>query len=259
MKPSEFKKILDKELKAFEAGEFIANDPILIPYGFSKKQDIEISGFFAATLAWGQRTTIIANCKKLMSLMDHAPHDFITQHQDKDLQRFEGFVHRTFQTTDLLYFIAFLQQHYKKHSSLETAFTDGIKNDKDEDFVKNMLIHFHHYFFSLEFAPERTRKHISTPEKNSACKRINMFLRWMVRKHQVDFGIWNNISPSSLICPLDVHVHKAVSEFHLLKQKNADWKAAIELTKLLQSFDAEDPVRYDLALFNLGKQIRLKN
>lgn len=189
--------------------------------------------------------------------MDNAPHDFILHHQERDLKPFLNFAHRTFNATDALYFIHFLQYHYKKHSSLETAFTAGKKYTYEN--VKQALIHFHDYFFSLEEYPERTKKHIATPAKNSACKRLNMFLRWMVRKDDdgVDFGLWNVIKPYQLICPLDVHVASVSHRLGLLPNEKADWKNAELLTARLKEFNAEDPVVYDFALFGIGMAERL--
>ncbi len=188
-----------------------------------------------------------------MSMMDNAPHDFILHHTAKELSPFLLFKHRTFNATDLLYFIHFLQHHYTKHDSLETAFTLHLK-DGDENVIEQALINFHYYFFSLEEAPPRTKKHIATPDKGSNCKRLNMFLRWMVRKDNcgVDFGIWNTLKPSQLICPVDVHVARVAKRFQLLQRKQTDWNAAIELTQHLRMYDADDPVKYDFALFGLG-------
>jgi uncharacterized protein (TIGR02757 family) len=234
---------------------FIAEDPICIPHMFQKKQDIEIAGFFAAVFAWGNRTTIINKSRQLMQLMDLTPHDFCINHQEHDLRKLLQFKHRTFNATDLLYFIAFLKFHYAKNKSLESAFFPSqiIQLNKDEK-VEHALIHFHNYFFSLEDIPNRTRKHIATPYKNSSCKRLNMYLRWMVRKDKkaVDFGIWKKIAPADLICPIDVHVARVAKRFQLLDRKQLDWTAALELTTWLRELDSEDPVKYDFALFGLG-------
>ena len=231
---------------------FIAADPICIPHLFKKKQDIEIAAFFAAIFAWGNRTTIINKSKELLQLMDNAPHDFCINHREQDLKTFLSFKHRTFNTTDLLYFISFFKFHYTKNDSLESAFTIGLK--KSDKTIETCLINFHHYFFSLDEIPHRTRKHIASPEKNSTCKRLNMFLRWMVRhdKMGVDFGIWNKISPAQLVCPIDVHVARVAKRFNLLNRKQLDWNAAIELTAYLKILDKTDPVKYDFALFGLG-------
>lgn len=243
---------MDKKVAQYNHPDFIANDPISIPHLFTKKQDIEVAAFFAATLAWGQRVTIINNCKKLMGWMDNAPHDFLLNHEESDRQRFLGFVHRTFNDTDLLYFLEFLTTYYKQNDSLETAFSQFI--GKQDSTVEKGLIGFNTLFFSLPYAPQRTQKHVATPIRKSACKRLNMFLRWMVRQDDkgVDFGIWKNISPSQLVCPLDTHVHRVANGLGLLKRKPADWQAALELTEHLRQFNPTDPAIYDYALFSLG-------
>ena len=236
---------------------FIPLDPVSIPHLYSKKQDIEISGLFAAVFAWGNRTTIINKCTELMKLMDNSPHDFIINHREEDRKRFIGFRHRTFNDTDLLYFISFLQFHYLKHKSLEEAFfPKKIFSDSNEktELVERALNNFSGYFFSLEDVPGRTRKHIASPMKNSGCKRLNMYLRWMVRNdgNGVDFGIWKKATPAQLIVPLDLHVARVAKRFKLLTRPNPDWQSALELTKNLRLFDAHDPVKYDFALFALG-------
>lgn len=248
------KEFLDKKVDQYNRPSFIKDDPISIPHFFSKKQDIEISGFFASVFAWGNRTTIINKSNELFSLMDNAPYDFIVGHKESDLKKFLSFKHRTFNTTDLLYFIQFLQFHYKQFNTLEKAFTQHIDRKLKEEPVQQALIHFHHYFFSLSDAPPRTKKHIATPEKNSNCKRLNMFLRWMVRKdkHGVDFGIWKEIRMSELICPVDIHVARVAKRFNIIHQKQVNWNAALELTYYLRTLDAGDPARYDFALFALG-------
>jgi uncharacterized protein (TIGR02757 family) len=243
---------LNIKVEQFNTPNFIDKDPICIPHLFTKKQDIEIAGFLAATIAWGNRTTIINNAKSLMTLMDNSPHDFICNHQSNDLKKFLSFKHRTFNATDLLYFISFLQFHYATNASLETAFISTIKNNNDV--IEHALTHFHNYFFSLQDFPTRTKKHVATPIRNSACKRLNMYLRWMVRndKRDVDFGIWENIKPIDLIIPLDVHVCNVATRLGLLQTSKANWKQAIELTNVLRTFDKNDPTKYDFALFGLG-------
>jgi len=183
--------------------------------------------------------------------MQMHPHEFCLNASAKELKKLEGFKHRTFNTTDLLYCIEFLNHHYKTNSSLEDAF---LKNKKSPNSIYEALIQFHENFFSLEDAPNRTRKHISTPAKGSTCKRLNMYLRWMVRKdnHGVDFGIWNKIKPAQLICPIDVHVARVAKRFNLLERKQVDWQAAEELTSYLKKLDPNDPAKYDFALFGLG-------
>jgi uncharacterized protein (TIGR02757 family) len=246
------KDFLDKKVAEYNQASFIVNDPICIPHLFTRQQDIEIAGLFAALFAWGNRTTIINKSKALMVLMDNAPYEFCLQHADSDLKRLLHFKHRTFNTTDLLYFIAFLKQHYSGNKSLETAFTKWM-NKKNET-IESGLDGFYHYFFSLNDAPARTHKHIAAPQKNSACKRLNMFLRWMVRRDKkgVDFGIWRNISPAQLVCPIDVHVARVARRFNLLQRTALDWHAATELTSYLRTLDNKDPVKYDFALFGLG-------
>lgn len=248
------KSFLDKKVKQYNNTSFIKHDPVCIPHLFSKKQDIEIAGFFAAIFAWGNRIIIINKSKELMRLMDNAPHQFITQHKEPHLKNFIAFKHRTFNATDLLYFIQFLKYNYQQHNTLESAFLtpEIIKSNSNK--IEHALIHFHNYCFSLEDAPARTKKHISTPYKKSTCKRLNMFLRWMIRKDNngVDFGIWRKISASELICPIDVHVARVAKKLNLLTRKQVDWNAALELTAQLKELDPNDPVKYDYALFGLG-------
>jgi uncharacterized protein (TIGR02757 family) len=226
-------------------------------------------------LAWGQRKTIINSANRLIELMDGAPHDFIMNHTELDRKKFLSFKHRTFQATDTLYFLAFFQQYYKKHYSLEDAFyLDAgyqmpnpplqILNTKYQipnteypvpiNTIEPALLAFHELFFSLPDAPARTRKHISTPARKSTCKRLNMFLRWMVRHDDkgVDFGLWKKIKPSQLLMPLDVHVDRVARRYGLLKREKSDWQAVLELTETLRTFDPQDPVKYDFALFGLG-------
>lgn len=247
----DIKKWLDEKLRLYHQADFILKDPVSIPHRFTQKQDIEIAGFFAATIAWGNRTTILNSALRLLQLMDQAPYDFIQQHQDTDLKRFLDFAHRTFNATDLLYFIQFLQYHYSHHDSLETAFVPDVPYT--DEHVGNALQYFYQYFFSLEH-PQRTRKHIATPAKNAACKRLNMYLRWMVRKDEqgIDFGLWNRLHPHQLICPLDVHVARVSCRIGLLENETLNWKNAVTLTNKLKQMDADDPVKYDYALFGIG-------
>lgn len=257
MNNSELKGFLDRKVLEYNQLSFIPLDPVSVPHKFSKKQDIEISAFFAATFAWGNRTTIINKCSELMAVMDNSPYDFIVNHKEKERKRFLGFCHRTFNDTDLLYFISFLQRHYKKCSSLEDAFFPPLvlkSNQRSAEIVEDGLNYFSSYFFSLDDVPQRTRKHVASPAKNSGCKRLNMFLRWMVRNDGkgVDFGLWKKIKPSELIIPLDLHVARVAKRFKLLMRPNPDWQSALELTHNLRRFDAADPVKYDLALFALG-------
>lgn len=244
-------RFFDEKVAAYNQPSFIAADPICIPHLFTRQADIEIAGFFAALFAWGNRTTIIQKSKELMQLMDMAPHQFVLQHQPADLRRLAHFKHRTFQADDLFYFLYFLQQHYQQHASLEPAFVQGMQ--PADDTVENGLIYFKQYFFSYEHL-RRTQKHISSPATHSSCKRLNMYLRWMVRQDNagVDFGLWTNIRPSQLVCPLDVHVARVAKRFNLLQRRYTDWEAALELTSYLRKLDASDPVKYDFALFGLG-------
>ncbi|MBX2897109.1 MAG: TIGR02757 family protein [Cyclobacteriaceae bacterium] len=237
---------------------FIESDPISIPHRFKRKQDIEIAGFFAATLAWGQRATIINKCNELLAMMDNQPHAFMLHHQLSDLKPFTKFKHRTFNATDALYFIERLSTFYRAHASLEVAFVQNLNLTqpalRDVFLIEQALIQFNKMFFDLPDAPVRTQKHVSTPARKSACKRLNMFLRWMVRQDTrgVDFGIWKNISPSQLVCPCDVHVERIARKLKLISRKGMNWQTAIELTTNLRKLDATDPVLYDFALFGMG-------
>lgn len=244
---SELKDFLDQKVIQYNTPDFIDSDPIQIPHQFSKKEDIEIAGFLTATIAWGNRKMIINNAKRLMELMDNAPHDFVLNHTSGDLTSLEGFVHRTFNNIDLITFIKALQNIYQENS-LEIAF-----NLSPTDNLQSNIHHFKKRFFEIPHQ-DRTLKHISDPLKGSAAKRINMFLRWMVRQDNtgVDFGIWNIISPSQLSCPLDVHSGNVARKLGLLKRKQNDAKALLELDINLRKMDPNDPVKYDFALFGLG-------
>jgi uncharacterized protein (TIGR02757 family) len=255
MTQKELKAFLDLKVAYYNQPHFIASDPLSIPHQFSKKEDIEIAGFFAATLAWGQRVTIINNARRLMHFMDNAPHDFILNHRPKDLEKMAGFVHRTFNYDDLLFFIASLKNLYQNQNGLEGAFTKGKpKNALDA------LVHFRQHFFNVPHLP-RSSKHVSNPLKNSSCKRLNMYLRWMVRPSNtgVDFGLWKNMIPAQLSCPLDVHSGNVARKLGLLKRTYNDWKAVVELDATLRNFDPQDPVKYDFALFGLGVFEKVKN
>lgn len=248
----QLKDFLDTKVEQYNTPAFIKDDPICIPHLFTKQQDVEIAGLFASIFAWGNRTIIIKKCKNLLQRMDNAPYDFVQHHNDYDLKRLLGFKHRTFNDTDLLYFIHFLHYHYSSNGSLETAFTKGMTSG--DETTENALNYFFKYFFSLEDAPARTKKHIASPAKKSTCKRLNMFLRWMVRRDDngVDFGIWKKISPAALVCPIDVHVARVAYRFNLLHRNQIDWIAGLELTNYLRKLDSVDPVKYDFALFGLG-------
>jgi uncharacterized protein (TIGR02757 family) len=248
------KQLLDQKVKQYNHIDFIEKDPISIPHLYTKQQDIEIAAFFAAIFAWGNRTTIIQKSKELLERMDNAPFEYCTQHQVKDLKKLIGFAHRTFNDRDLLYCIAFFKHHYANQKSLETAFFMDQDSGKKVKTVAAGLVNFKNYFFSLEDAPYRTKKHIASPENGSTCKRLNMFLRWMVRKdqHGVDFGLWKAVSPADLIIPIDVHVARVSRSFGLISRPQIDWLTALELTEYCRTLDARDPVKYDFALFSLG-------
>lgn len=250
--PLSIKSQLDKHYLLYNQPGFIKDDPVQIPHLFGKKEDIEIMGLFAALLAWGQRVTIINNCKKLITIFDNAPHDFILNHQDSDLKRCEKFVHRTFNDTDLLSLIAFLKIIYTRYPSLENAFSQHLST-KDKT-VEKALNGFRKLYEESDAYVKRTAKHIAHPLAGSACKRINMYLRWMVRDDGkgVDFGLWKNIKPSQLICPLDLHVINVATRLGLLQNPKSDWKTALQLTDHLRKFDNTDPVKYDFALFGMG-------
>lgn len=244
----ELKEFLDEKVDKYNNIFFIEKDPVFIPHQFSKKEDIEISGFLSATIAWGQRPTIIKNGLKLMSLMDNDPHDFILNHSANDLKRFDVFCHRTFNSTDLKYFIKALKNIYKNYGGLHSVFKNKIKEG-----MESSLIHSRKTFFKLKHE-KRTEKHYADVASNAAGKRLNMFLRWMVRKdnRKVDFGIWNDLGPENLFCPLDVHSARVARKLNLLKRKQNDFKAVVELTNNLKQFEPNDPVKYDYALFGLG-------
>ncbi|GAA4449066.1 TIGR02757 family protein [Rurimicrobium arvi] len=249
--------LLEAKAKQYNQPGFIQKDPVSVPRRFQHKQDIEIAALFAAVLAWGNRTAIINSSNRIMDWMDNAPHAFILHHNAADLKPMLQFAHRTFNATDLLYFILFLRHHYTHHESLEAAFVPAARYRETD--TGPALIHFHNYFFSLEH-PERTRKHIATPQRQSACKRINMFLRWMVRQDDqgVDFGLWKKIKPAQLVCPLDVHVAQVAFRFGLLPDTKSNWKNAVALTEQLRSINEADPCLYDFALFGLGAEERFR-
>lgn len=249
MTDTELKIFLDEKVELYNNPDFIESDPIQIPHAFSIKEDIEIAGFLSSIIAWGNRKMIINNSKKMMELMGNSPYDFIMTHQDYQLERLENFVHRTFNGQDFISFIKALQNIYTNHNGLEAVF---LKNQK-ENSMQHSIHEFKKIFFEIEHL-QRTQKHISDPLNNSAAKRINMFLRWMVRqdKKGVDFGIWQTISPSSLSCPLDVHSGNVARKLGLLNRKQNDAKALAELDLQLRKLDPNDPVKYDFALFGLG-------
>ena len=249
MTHSELKEFLDEKVELYNKPKFIESDPIQIPHLYSAKKDIEIAGFLAATIAWGNRKMIIINAKKMMDFMGNSPYDFVMSHSESQVEPLESFVHRTFNGTDFITFIKSLQHIYKNHDGLEAVFS----KHQQEDSMQNAISEFKKLFFEVEHLP-RTQKHVSDPLKNSASKRINMWLRWNCRTDNqgVDFGIWKTISPSKLSCPLDVHSGNVARKLGLLTRKQNDAKALAELDTNLRLLDKEDPVKYDFALFGLG-------
>ena len=246
---NDLKEFLNEKVIQSNSHPFIESDPIQIPHQFSKKEDIEISGFLTATIAWGNRKMIIKNAQRMVEIMDNAPFDFVMNHSKKELSQINSFVHRTFNSIDFQYFIQSLNNIYKNHKGLEINMLPSHKETNYQEAISN----FKKLFFELPHQ-QRTQKHISNPLKNSAAKRINMFLRWMVRNDTtgVDFGIWKTHSPSLLSCPLDVHSGNVARKLKLLSRKQNDWKAVKELDQTLRAFDSSDPVKYDFALFGLG-------
>jgi uncharacterized protein (TIGR02757 family) len=249
---SELHELLERAVDRFQRLSFIEADPIMLPHRFGRLQDREIIGFWVSMIAWGQRKSIISNGLELCRLMEEAPYDFIMNHQESDRGRFQNFFHRTFQYTDSLYFLDFLQRYYRSQNSLEDAFFRHM--GVGDLTIESGLVGFHRTFFDHPYVPNRTRKHVSTPLRGSTCKRLNMFLRWMVRTDPagVDFGIWNRLSPAQLMIPLDVHVDRVARVLGLLGRPKTDWRAVVELTDRLREFSPTDPVRYDYALFGLG-------
>jgi uncharacterized protein (TIGR02757 family) len=248
----ELKQILDQKLSQYYNADFIPLDPISIPHRYIKKQDIEISAFLASIMAWGRRSVIINKASQLLIHMGSSPYEFVMSYSVKDLKYFEAFKHRTINSIDISHLIRFLHDHYMNYDSLEDAFAMHMCV-KDEN-VEKGLVGFHNLVFSLDNSPHRTRKHIATPIRKSSCKRMNMFLRWMVRKDNVgvDFGLWKKISPHQLICPCDVHVMNISKKYNLISGNIANWATAVELTNNLKKFCPQDPVKYDFALFGLG-------
>lgn len=246
---SELKEFLDEKVELYNRVSFIESDPISIPHQYNRKEDIEIAGFLAATIAWGNRKMIIKNANRLMEMLDNSPFDFIVNSNDDELDLISKFVHRTFNSGDLNFFLKSLKNIYKNKGGLENIFTANQKSDS----LQPAIHEFHKIFFELSH-DKRTEKHVSDPFKGSAAKKINMYLRWMIRKDNrgVDFGLWNSISPSILSCPLDVHSGNVARKLGLLKHKQNDAKAVLELDNVLRSFDDKDPVKYDFALFGLG-------
>ncbi len=250
MNQKELKEFLDLKYEKYNTVEFIASDPVSVPHLFTKKEDIEIAAFLSATIAWGQRTSIIKNANRLIELMDMSPFDFIVNANNDDFRYFKKFVHRTFNGDDCAYFLKSLSRIYREYGSMEHVFTEGFSQDNT---IRSGIIHLRNTFFSIAHET-RVEKHFSNPEKNSSCKRINLFLRWMVRNDHrgVDFGIWKNIPSSALLCPLDIHSGNVSRKLGLLSRTSNDWQAVEEMTANLRKLDIHDPVKYDFALFGLG-------
>ncbi len=271
LKSSELKEFLEEKVDKYNRIDFINSDPISIPHLFTKKEDIEIAGFLTATIAWGQRVTIINNANKLMKLMDSSPFDFVMHAKEKDFKRFVGFKHRTFNGVDAVFFLKSLQNIYQNHGGLQNSFgLNPVNSPKENINLLNSITNFRNLFFSIPH-PDRTGKHVSNPSENSSSKRLCMYLRWMIRndKRGVDFGLWSNPNTpkgkskdkllksnlpvsSYLMCPLDVHSGNVARKLDLLSREQNDWKAVVELTNNLKIFDPIDPVKYDFALFGLG-------
>jgi uncharacterized protein (TIGR02757 family) len=245
----DLKEFLDEKVEKYNHPGFIELDPISIPHRYSAKEDIEISGFLAATIAWGNRTMILKSAGRMMDLMDNAPYDFIINHHNSDLERINNVIHRTFNSRDFIYFIKALRYIYIRYKGMENIFI----RHQTKDSLQPAIHHFRNLFFELPH-DRHTRKHISDPLKGSAAKKLNMYLRWMVRKDNkgVDFGLWKSILPSILSCPLDVHSGNVARKLGLLTRKQNDARAVSELDVVLRSFDSDDPVKYDFALFGLG-------
>ncbi|MEL6917241.1 MAG: TIGR02757 family protein [Bacteroidota bacterium] len=249
MTQSELKTFLDAKVSQYNHPKFLESDPLQVPHIFSKKEDIEICAFLTATIAWGNRKSIITNAHKMMGLLDNAPYEFVMGHQETELEKLSSFVHRTYNGEDFIYFIKALRHIYTNHRGLEHVFGQSLAQNS----VQPAIAGFKQVFFEIPH-PQRTSKHVSDPSKGSAAKRINMFLRWMVRDNatKVDFGLWKTIKPAQLSCPLDVHSGNVARKLNLLKRKQNDAKAVEELDTNLRKLDPVDPVKYDFALFGLG-------
>lgn len=246
------RELLEDSHERFNRPDFIPDDPIRIPHRFSRKEDIEISGFLVALIAWGRRDIIIRSSENLMDRMDWAPFDFVMNAEEEELERLAGFVHRTFNQEDAIALVLSLRGAYEEHGGLEGIFSKGITPTSNSSF--DAIMNARGVLSSGDHFPVRTNKHLANPSKGSSAKRINMYLRWMVRNDRkgVDFGLWSSISPALLICPLDVHTGNVGRELGLLSRKQNDWKAALELTESLRKFCPEDPVKYDFSLFGIG-------
>jgi uncharacterized protein (TIGR02757 family) len=250
MNLNEMKDFLDEKVLLYNRPEFILTDPVVIPRSFSRKENMEISGFLASSIAWGNRVSILKNARHLMSIMNNDPFGFITQASPEEMNRVARFVHRTINGEDMFFFIQSLRNIYLNHGGLEPLFTDSYLLHKE---IRASLIHFRKIFFSIPY-PERSSRHIADAASGSAAKRLNLFLRWMIRSDDqgVDLGIWKKIPSSALMLPLDVHTGLMARKLGLLQRRQNDWKAVEEVTALLRQMDPDDPVKYDFALFGLG-------
>lgn len=251
------KRLLDKKVSEYNSFDFIESDPVQIPHRFSRKEDIEISGLLTASISWGQRKSIIKNANSLMDIMDNSPFEFIMDMPNNDenktnpdLKRIAEFVHRTFNGEDLLFFIKSIKNIYQKHSGLENIFSTGYNSDNS---IYGSIKNFRDIFLAIDHQ-KHVQKHVSDVTANSAAKRLNMYLRWMVRQdeNEVDFGLWKKIPASALMLPLDVHTGNVGRSLGLLKRNQNDWKAVEEITNILRLFDPNDPIKYDYALFGIG-------
>ena len=249
MKKTELKAFLDEKTRRYQQPGFLETDPIQIPHSFDQKEDIEVSGFLTATIAWGNRLSIIRSGRRMMALMDQAPYDFVMNASEEELSRMEGFVHRTFNGMDLKGFTLSLRHLYLAHGGMENLFVHYSSPEGLQEAIAKVRAHF----FEIPHT-KHSEKHFSDPSRGSAAKRINMFLRWMVRPAHtgVDFGLWKELSPAQLSCPLDVHSGKVARALGLLKRNQNDARAVAELDAALRKLDPEDPVKYDFALFGLG-------
>lgn len=247
----ELKTFLDEKALEYEQKRFIESDPISIPHHFAQKEDIEIAAFLVASIAWGKREMIIKNGNRLMQMMDERPHQFLMESSRQEWQHFHTFVHRTFNSRATLYFLNAIKDIYQNHNGLEAVFSNGYSHEQS---IHGALLHFRNAFLLNDFDREFASSHVANVAKNSACKRINMFLRWMVRdsKRGVDFGLWKDIPTSALMIPLDLHSGGVSRKLGLLTRKQDDWKSVAELTNKLRLMDANDPIKYDFALFGLG-------
>ena len=247
---TEMKQFLEEKYLQYNNPSFIPSDPISIPHRFTLQHDREISGFLVSAIAWGRRDLILRSANNLLEAMDSAPYEFVMSAGAEDMKRVSRFVHRTFNGTDCNYFIKGLRHIYTDFGSMEDVVLEGMNRSGS---LKEGIAHLRQYFF-CEHHEQRTEKHFADVTGGAAGKRVNMYLRWMVRQDNrgVDFGIWKRIDPSVLYIPLDLHSGNTARKLGLLNRKINDWKAVEELTAVLREFDPEDPVKYDFALFGLG-------